>query len=169
MNNPDLIELNIDFNHPVIYELLHINLDILNKQKKDDMLSIEFASTGQFSKGYRRLYDWFHLKEYGNLELTSNKYLQIDNLESMKYNEHLYYFCLSGFIILFQVFSDGNHRTAEQYYWVKTKRKINTAQMCEINSLFNIIDYYNFRVDESKIYKNMEMILNYLVKIYNIQ
>lgn len=168
MNNPDIIELNIDFKHPVIFEILQINLEILNKKNGCTTL-IEYGSNQQFSKGYRRLYDWFHLKEYGKIELSYNKYIKFDSLESIKSNEHLYYFCLSGLIILFQVFSDGNHRTAEQYYLLKTKKKISIAQMCEINSIFNIIDYYNFRIDEHKMYKNMEMIVNYLVKIYNIQ
>jgi len=166
MQNPDLIDINIDFNHPIINELLNINLSIINRNL-DVNSFVKYGSEKQFGKGYRRLHDWFHLKEYDIIYLSDNNKFDIKFLKSLKReNKDAYYFCISGLIILFQVFSDGNHRTANEYYFKNTNKHIELEKMKKINHLFSLFDYYTFRVNEYKIYEMINMILDNLVKIF---
>lgn len=166
MQNPDFINININFENPTLKELLDINLSIINNNLDENSL-VKYGSNKQFGKGYRRLYDWFHLKEYNILHLSDNKQIEIKLLKYLKNKDPLcYYFCLAGLIILFQVFSDGNHRTAQEYYFKMTHNYINSKKMDKINHLFSIFDYYNFRINEDKIYEMINTILDNLVKIF---
>ena len=164
MQNPDIIELNIDFTEPIIKELLDINLDILNNNCLDTII---YASPLQFSKGYRRLYDWFYLTKYDIIYLSTNESIEIKILKTLKRdNKVAYYFCLAGLIVLFQVFSDGNHRTAHDYYFKKTGKVIKYEKIMKINKLFSIFDYYVYRINDYKMYELLNTIIDYLVKIY---
>jgi hypothetical protein len=166
MQNPDMIDLNIDFTDFTIKELLEINLDILNNNNNNPQ-PIRYASQLQFSKGYRRLYDWFHLTKYGIIYLSTNESIEIKLLKTLKNdNKNAYYFCLAGLIILFQVFSDGNHRTAHEYYLKKTGKIIKYEKNAKINKLFSIFDYYGYRINDHKMYELLNTILIELIKIY---
>lgn len=166
VENPDLIDVNIDFDHNIIKELLDINLSIRNSNLQENSF-IKYGSQKQFEKGYRRLYDWFHLKEYDIIYLSDNNKMDIKFLKPLKHeNKDAYYFCMSGLIILFQVFSDGNHRTAQEYYFKNTGKCIDYKKMEKINHLFSTFDYYGFRINEHKIYEMINMILDNLVKIF---
>lgn len=166
MQNPDLIDINIDLNHPLIKELLYINLSIINRNLDANLL-VKYGSEKQFAKGYRRLHDWFHLKQYDIIYLSDNNKINVKFLKSLKIeNKDAYYFCISGLIILFQVFSDGNHRTAQEYYFKNTNKHIELKKMEKINHLFSLFDYYSFRINEYKIYEMINTILDNLVKIF---
>ena len=166
MQNPDIHDVNINFDNYIIKELLDINLNIINANL--DLNSIvKYGSQKQFGKGYRRLYDWFNLREYNIIHLSNNETIEIKMLKYLKNKDkNCYYFCVSGLIILFQVFSDGNHRTANDYYFKNTNKYIDSKQMEKINHLFSIFDYYTFRVNNHKIYETINTILDYLVKIF---
>lgn len=166
MENPDLIDVDINFNHDIIKELLDINLSIVNINLDVNSL-VKYGSQKQFGKGYRRLYDWFNLFETNIVYLKNGQDIEIKPLKYLKNNDkNCYYFCLTGLIILFQVFSDGNHRTAQEYYFRMTNKYIDSKKMDKINHLFSKFDYYIFRTSEHKTYEMINSILDDLVKIF---
>lgn len=167
MENPDLLNIEIDFNNNIISDLLNINLSIINNNLYMNSY-VKYGSQKQFGKGYRRLYDWFNLFQYNIIYLTNGENLEIKKLKYLKnHDKTCYYFCFAGLIILFQVFSDGNHRTAKEYYFKMTNKEIDSKQMDKINHLLSRFDYYVFRTNEYKTYEMINSILEDLVKIYS--
>lgn len=73
-----------------------------------------------FSKGKERLQTWIGLLQEPSVlyfDKTPEKTMILKRMEELKKEkiEH-YYFVLAGLIIIFQVFGDGNHRTAKYFY-----------------------------------------------------
>jgi prophage maintenance system killer protein len=115
-----------------------------------------------FLKGYERLKTWIHLFNdkpsfYFNKEIypitEEEKYLYsitIDRLIYFKKNKNLeYLFILSALIIIFQVFGDGNHRTAK--YFMKINGGLLTKKQEEmINNILRINDYYSISMNPIK-------------------
>lgn len=50
-------------------------------------------------------------------------------------------FILSALIIIFQVFGDANHRTADKFYYMRTGKHITPQQMKQIDAIGRQMDY----------------------------
>lgn len=134
----DLCDVDIKF-------LLNINLDIRNNGMSCDAL-IEYGSEGQFSKGYRRLYDLYDIMNCV-ISLNNGVKLDFNDLKILKKKDYSkYVLFISVLIVLFQVFSDGNHRTAQMYYYKKTGDKLSDNIMKKINVLLSSFEYISFRM-----------------------
>jgi len=108
-----------------------------------------------FSKGIDRFKRW---KELESIELY-NKEIKQRLTDIRNSNKHHFYFVISALIIIFQVFGDGNHRTAAEYFkkMIKstikdTKNKniptITDTQMTNINNILRRFDYLSMDDDK---------------------
>jgi hypothetical protein len=132
-----------------------------------------------FSKGRERLDTWKHLM-LDNFTLFFSKVITPQSSEEKrlmsamiyklyylkKYKIHSYYFIFAALIILFQVFGDGNHRTAQQFMKLMRANEITMLQMREINNLLNTNDYYN--INKSPI-KQMYKLINNIINILELK
>ena len=91
----------------------------------------------QFSKGFRRLKMWLDLAYKKppafigkNGELYIVKSLNVPDSEAKTY-------ALAGLMVIFQVFGDGNHRTADKYFESITRRNLTEQEMEFIKSVHN--------------------------------
>lgn len=121
-----------------------------------------------FEKGYNRLYSWRALlndhpflyfpdnSTYSkNSPNDKNVITQLYNLKiSDKYK---YYFILAACIIIFQVFSDGNHRTAMYFYNKSTGNELTKTQLKAIDNIRRNFpfDYYNLNENPDIIRKDI--------------
>lgn len=107
-----------------------------------------------FAKGIERLNTWKHLmlnsslffskpivSHPDNAKMEKEITDQLNNLKDK--NRNSYYFIFAALIIVFQVFGDGNHRTAQYFMELMNVPKINNSQMLEINNLMSPYDYQN--------------------------
>lgn len=74
-----------------------------------------------------------------------------------------YYFILASLIIIFQVFSDGNHRTANEFYRIYTGNNISPKQFEEIKNI-----RYNNRYDYTDLESNPEIIKQIISELERI-
>lgn len=95
------------------------------------------SGNDQFSKGFRRLKMWLDLAYKKpsvfvgkNGEAYAVKSLNVPDSEAKTY-------ALAGLMVIFQVFGDGNHRTAAQYFQSITGRNLTEQEMEFINSVHN--------------------------------
>lgn len=130
-----------------------------------------------FSKGINRLETWDELfqhkpilyfsKEIIPANSKDNARLQniIKILKRLKDTEPLYYFFIfAGLIIIFQVFGDANHRTANFFYKKMTGKNITPQQEMAINDeLLRKYEYYSIE-NTTPIY-TMNKIIKKLIKI----
>ena len=132
-----------------------------------------------FSKGLERLDTWkylfqtspslYFLKEIIPQTFEENRVLN-ELIQKLIYlrenNKYIYFFIFSSLIIIFQVFGNGNHRTAQ--FFMKTMRhvNINEKQMKEINNLLNYNDYY---VVKNNPIKEMSKLINSLINIAELK
>jgi hypothetical protein len=138
----------------------HYN-DWLNFYTKDNYKNL-------FSKGNLRLNSWINLfkdppildfpnfspndDEIELLEDLSNKLIHMKNK-----NPDCYYFIMASLIIIFQVFGDGNHRTANFFYTLVTDRKkgLTQSQQEKITKIYNRNDYYTVAQNPLKVLNNI--------------
>ena len=78
-----------------------------------------------YSKGMDRLHTWLELSKSELLHNSTTIPLSVK------------YFVLSGFIILLQVYGDGNHRTASYLYQKYTNYKLNIDLIKQVKYEFN--------------------------------
>jgi len=108
-----------------------------------------------FSKGRDRFERW---KELESIKLDNEEIKQRLTIIRNS-NKHHFYFVISALIIIFQVFGDGNHRTAAEYFkkMIKstikdTKNKniptITDTQMTNINNILRRFDYLSMDDDK---------------------
>jgi hypothetical protein len=127
-----------------------------------------------FSKGTERLDTWKHLM-LDNSSLFFSKVITPNSTDEelmkditskliyLKENKiYSYYFIFASLIIIFQVFGDGNHRTAQYFMKIMRAPEISMRQMREINNLLYRNDYYI--IIESPI-KRMNYIINEIISI----
>lgn len=102
-----------------------------------------------FSKGRDRFEKW---KELESIELYNKKNKQrLTYIHNKKIKQRLtnihnsnkqhFYFVIAALIIIFQVFGDGNHRTAVYYFKKMTKSTIEDIQMTGINNILSTFNY----------------------------
>jgi hypothetical protein len=132
-----------------------------------------------FSKGFQRLDTWINLlnepsrlyftKEIVPSSSREDQYLLDELLNTLDYlkqnKKEKYYFILASLIIIFQVFGDANHRTANYFMKNMTYLEINTAQMNKINELLSLNDYYTIKDNPIR---NMNHLINELIQISDI-
>ena len=130
-----------------------------------------------FSKGINRLETWDKLfqnepilyfsKEIIPADSKENDLLQntIEILKKLKEDKPLYYFFIfAGLIIIFQVFGDANHRTANFFYKKMTGKDMTRLQEKYVNNeLLRKYEYYSIE-NTTPIYTMNEIIIK-LIKI----
>jgi hypothetical protein len=98
-----------------------------------------------FSKGIDRLKCWLFLA-YNEPPVFWNDYLFTFydiNFESLQnLNPEIRYYILSALIIYFQVFGDGNHRTAYKFFEINTGRELNKKEKSNIQTIHYEADYF---------------------------
>ena len=122
-----------------------------------------------FSKGRERLNTWIHLLSdnptlYFTKEvIPSNPYeegLMNEMLGKINHNKnnnpYVYFFIMSALIIIFQVFGDGNHRTAQHLMEYMKYKKISKVQAEIIDDILEKNDYIN--ISDNPIEKMHEII-----------
>ena len=97
-----------------------------------------------FSKGIDRFKKW---KDLESIKLD-NEVIKQRLTDIRNSNKHHFYFVIAALIIIFQVFGDGNHRTAVYYFNKMTNSTIKDTQMTEIN---NILSTFNYPPTEDKL------------------
>ena len=106
---------------------------------RDDLLAN--GRQKQFSKGFDRLRAWLNLAyrshpslididKHGNSTITVVKIL-----DDPRMNRLTKLYVLSGLIVIFQVFGDGNHRTAYEYFKRSAGRELTNQEKQLIGSL----------------------------------
>jgi hypothetical protein len=132
-----------------------------------------------FSKGFERLDTWKQLFKYIPSVYFSKEIIPktpqdieainkiINKLTYLKNNnKFIYFFIFSSLIIIFQVFGNGNHRTAQ--YFMKSNQQCNISekQMKRINLLLNCNDYY---VVKNNPIQEMSKLITSLIKIAELK
>ena len=114
--------------------LIEFNLSI---QRNRDA-TIQLFSNKQFSKGYRRLKMWLDLAyKTPPVYIDENDKQEIVKSLNIPYSESKIY-ALAGLMVIFQVFGDGNHRTANEYFKSYTGKSLTEKQMNYINDVMNM-------------------------------
>lgn len=90
-----------------------------------------------FSKGRDRFERW---KELESIKLDNEEIKQRLTIIRNS-NKHHFYFVISALIIIFQVFGDGNHRTAVYYFNKMTNSTIKDTQITKIQNILRTFDY----------------------------
>lgn len=95
-----------------------------------------------FSKGVERRNLWLDILR-GELPLDLVlkplvvRNILVERINHMKHDDlNTFYFVIAGLMIIFQVFSDGNHRTASQFYYMLTNRHITEKQYNAIKTIY---------------------------------
>lgn len=97
-----------------------------------------------FSKGRERFKKW---KELESIKLDNEEIKQrLTNIRNS--NKHHFYFVISALIIIFQVFGDGNHRTAVYYFNKMTNSTIKDTQITKIQNILRTFDYLSMDDDK---------------------
>ena len=104
-----------------------------NKSLRSDCSTFE----KQFSKGIDRLRSWLLLYQ--------------TNISWNPYTERI--FCLTALLITYQVFGDGNHRTAYHFYEKHTGYAISERLKQNINDFYRYHDYTTIKVNSDLINK----------------
>jgi hypothetical protein len=153
------------------------NVSFNNYEEWNNFFTID-NNKNLFAKGFQRLDTWTNLlSDPPNLYFTKEiipkspaeqQHLNelVNNLDYLKENKkETFYFILASLIIIFQVFGDANHRTANYFMKNMTYLEINKAQMNKINELLSRNDYYTIK--ENPII-NMNNLINVLIQISHI-
>jgi len=112
----------------------------------------------QFAKGTDRLKSWLILSKLSrvwNPYTCQDSYYEpfFDNLDEKTKN-----FCLAVLIIVFQIFGDGNHRTAYLFYEKKLGYPISDELIERIKHFHSQYDFFNLKCDADFIYKIIQLI-----------
>jgi hypothetical protein len=129
-----------------------------------------YLDANQFSKGKDRLETWSYLiTEEPFIYIKNNSmykfippkpYQYLTELKTMKKDK--LYFVLSGLMVIFQVFGDGNHRTANYFFSTMTNKNITNKQFDKINQMLNDYDY-------SVIERKPELINEIITRLITVQ
>ena len=116
-NDSDVTNQNVIFQAISRYEACiiqptHPYLQLVNSNTLENWITYFQIDNNIYSKGIERIYTWRTLFNYPRLLTVSTD---------------LKYFVLSSLIILFQIYGDGNHRTASYFYNKYTGRIFNQA------------------------------------------
>jgi hypothetical protein len=109
--------------------MIEYNLSIRVGTNRGQIPESTYAgNTQQFGKGYDRLKTWLLLSNESLFwNPKTNRNTKIEGLSRLtKLQKTL---CLAAFIIYFQVFGDGNHRTAYEYFRTKMSRDISEEEI----------------------------------------
>ena len=127
-----------------------------------------------FSKGMDRFETWKQLFLSAKLvfkgrEIKGSDDDGVDNfLREFKKikakNPDLFVFVCAGLIVIFQVFGDGNHRTANFLYEKVRRKEIRREQMEGINDLLRVNDYSSIADEPGK----MDTIIRGLISVFNM-
>jgi hypothetical protein len=114
-DHDDVINQNIIFQAISRYEACiikptHPYLQLVHSNTLENWIIYFKIDNNIYSKGTERLYTWLTLFNYPRL---------------LSLSHDLRYFVLSSLIILFQIYGDGNHRTASYFYNKYTGRIFN--------------------------------------------
>jgi hypothetical protein len=130
-----------------------------------------------FSKGKSRLRSWCRLMkdppifefpnfspnedEMEGIETLSNKLVYMNGV-----NPDCYYFIMSSLMVIFQIFGDGNHRTANFFYELSTGHQfgLSSIQQEKIKKVYQQNDYFTVSKNPIKVLTN---IVNELETICN--
>ncbi len=178
----------MNLNDTIINELVAYNkelqintmmeLCIRNKssQLSENIKNNAYENLNVFSKGLERLNTWKQLLQDNSIlyfskiitPTTEEDKKLMHNINTkinyLKYNnKHLYCFLFASLIIIFQIFGDGNHRTAQYFMKIMGYPKINYIQMNEIDNILFKNDY--FIINKYPI-KKMNDIINNLIDVY---
>lgn len=142
----DLIDFNLNtqINSALERQLMinpNINKEQFRMQYRNELLK-NFMEK-QFSKGFRRLKVWLDLAykippifiDINGVNHTI-KSLNIENSDSK-------YFALAGLMVVFQVFGDGNHRTAGEYFKKNTGKTLTEQELNIIKNINQRYDWYS--------------------------
>jgi hypothetical protein len=108
----------------------------------DYNLRFHINSSRQFNKGLERLKYWVHLAYDDPPMLWNGKedFIPINSLaEGLTQEEKI--FVLAVLMVIFQVFGDGNHRTASEFFYREIGRSLSTGEIELLNSLARENDY----------------------------
>ena len=129
-----------------------------------------------FSKGMDRFETWRQLFLSSKLVLKGREYKigsshdhRVDDFLSefkkiKSKNPDLFVFICAGMIVIFQVFGDGNHRTANYLYEKMRRKAIRSEQMEGINDLLRVNDYHSITEQPGK----MDTIIRGLISVFNM-
>ena len=133
-----------------------------------------------FSKGRERLETLEHLMEnIPDIYFTKNTVPKNIEEEEMltnitskiislrKHKPEVYFFVIAALIIIFQIFGDGNHRTAQYFLKSMNTSEISPSQMNKINSLIGENDY-NY-IKENNTINQLKKLLNDILIIHELR
>jgi len=92
----------------------------------------------QFSKGFERLHAWLSLAYKYPSQFGVDKYgkpLIVKSLSNPHLDKFAKLYALSGLMVIFQVFGDGNHRTAFEFFKRNTGRELREQEKIFIETL----------------------------------
>lgn len=127
-------------------------------------LSIHNNPNTLFSKGTDRVKYWIHLA-FDNPPMLwngKNYYTPIEMLNNIEYDEKI--FTLTVLMILFQVFGDGNHRTAAKFFRDKVGRNLTPEENNLINEFHETNKYGSYGYDTLLVEYNPIKEINNVVK-----
>lgn len=93
----------------------------------------------QFSKGFERLRTWLNLAYKEHSQLGVDKYGKpnvVKTLTNPLLDKSAKFYALAGLMVIFQVFGDGNHRTASKYFKQNAGRELRDEEK-------NLIEDFN--------------------------
>jgi hypothetical protein len=142
---------------------------LLNRYKALFQEYIDFNHTinrqsNQFLKGIDRLNKWLFIVYHNPscLFIGKNKCININNILNKLTNEEKY-FVFSALIVLFQIFGDGNHRTAYEFFKSNTGRELTNEEKEIIERHHRNFEYYNLAEGYGDPVKMLVNIINSLV------
>lgn len=119
---------------------LHPSCEKVGSNTIDDWIRFFTIPENQFSKGVQRLHRWMDLSNSPGL------------LQIQRENEDKYHFIMASLIIIWQVFGDGNHRTASHYYQQTTGKSMTMdVQEGFINPLIGEYEFITSAYDHHRI------------------
>lgn len=170
----EIIEYNKEMLIDYYYHLCKTNIDsnICRKVTENTLETWKtYIDKNQFLKGMDRLETWRHLAEDKPFIYIKNnsmyKFIPPKNYQYLNVLNNLkkesLYFVLASLIIIFQVFGDGNHRTAHYFYYKMTNKHFTPKQLSKIDEVLKFFDY------GGEFERNPEIINEIIGKLVDIQ
>ena len=128
----------------------NIHIDDFTEQEnfrrmfEDDLLANDREK--QFSKGFERLHKWLYLAYREPSSFGVDKYGNpniVKSLNNPQINRLSKLYALTGLMVFFQVFGDGNHRTAFSYFKENAGRELTYKE----KEIINELNRYNYSWD----------------------
>ena len=147
------INANIDFRTEEALEKQissgKIRIDYYTEQEqfrekfRNDLL--ENGREKQFSKGFDRLHTWLNLSYKKHSQIGVDKYGKpniVKTLSNPVLDKSAKLYALAGLMVIFQVFGDGNHRTASKYFKQNVGRELRDEEKDLIEIFNKIYDWH---------------------------